>query len=167
MPHLAQVNLGWMRWPLNDPRMAAFRDQVPAINALADRSPGFVWRYQDVGGHAMGTRVLEDPLVLYNCSIWRTLEDLWRYVFTTGHHDLFRRRREWFQAPPNGWPLNVCWWLPPGTLVSVDEGMWRWNQLRVHGPSPPYFTLQEAYAPDGTLLPQGWRKACIDHGGHP
>jgi hypothetical protein len=41
--HLAQINLARMIAPLDDPRMTEFVAQLGPINALADRSPGFVW----------------------------------------------------------------------------------------------------------------------------
>ena len=42
--HLAEVNIGKFRYPTTDPRMAEFMDNLDRINALAERSPGFVWR---------------------------------------------------------------------------------------------------------------------------
>ncbi len=44
MPHLAQFNIGKIKHPLDDPRMAGFVDNLDRINALADISPRFVWR---------------------------------------------------------------------------------------------------------------------------
>jgi hypothetical protein len=43
---LAQVNIGRTRGEMTDPVMAEFVARLPEINALADQSPGFVWRLQ-------------------------------------------------------------------------------------------------------------------------
>ena len=45
--HLAQLNIGRLRHEAADPRMAEFIDNLALVNGLAERSPGFVWRYLD------------------------------------------------------------------------------------------------------------------------
>jgi hypothetical protein len=109
---LAQVNLAWMRYPLDDSRMADLRDEIDRINALGDRSPGCVWRFTTKGGAATDVRVLDDPRVLFNLTVWRSVEDLRRYVYHTEHAAFFRRRREWF-VPPLHEPVAM-WWVAPG-----------------------------------------------------
>ena len=54
--HLAQLNIGRLRYEVGDPRMADFVDNLALVNGLAERSPGFVWRYQDDSGSAIDTR---------------------------------------------------------------------------------------------------------------
>ena len=50
--HLAQVNIARMKGPLESPVMAGFVARLEEINALADRSPGFIWRLQTGEGNA-------------------------------------------------------------------------------------------------------------------
>src|SRR5438876_11271225 len=50
--HLAQLNIGRVRAPLEDPIMQGFVDRLADLNALADASPGFVWRLQTDAGNA-------------------------------------------------------------------------------------------------------------------
>ena len=50
--HLAQMNIARMLYPLDDPKMEGFTSQLETINALAERSPGFVWRLKDDDGDA-------------------------------------------------------------------------------------------------------------------
>jgi hypothetical protein len=50
--HLAQANIGRFRAPIDDPIMEGFRSQLDPINALADSTPGFVWRLQTEDGNA-------------------------------------------------------------------------------------------------------------------
>jgi hypothetical protein len=43
MMHLAQINIGRIKAPLDDPAMRGFVSRLAELNALADRSDGFVW----------------------------------------------------------------------------------------------------------------------------
>ena len=75
--HLAQVNIARMRTPLDDPIMADFVDQLAEVNALADESPGFVWRLADEsGGGATDIRAFDDDCILVNMSVWESVEAL-------------------------------------------------------------------------------------------
>ena len=44
--HLAQLNIALPLEPLTSYRLAGFVDLLGPVNALADRSPGFVWWLQ-------------------------------------------------------------------------------------------------------------------------
>lgn len=147
---LAQTNLAWLRYPFDDPRMAPMRDEIDRINRIGDDSPGFVWRFQTDAGDATDVRVLGDPTVLFNLSIWRSVEDLRRYVYDTEHLDFLRRRREWFRPPAKA-PLAM-WWITDGARPTISEAMARLDRLWRDGPTPEAFTLQTAYAPDGRPL---------------
>ena len=145
--HLAENNLAWMRYPFEDPRMAGMRDEIDRINRLGDRSPGFVWRFETAAGDATGVRVLDDPRILFNLTIWETVADLRRYVYRTEHVEFFRRRREWFLPPPRE-PVAL-WWVREGERPDVDEAMARIERLWRDGPSPDAFNLKQIYGPDG------------------
>jgi Domain of unknown function (DUF3291) len=51
--HLAQINVGRLVAPVDDPKVAEFMAGLEPINALADRAPGFVWRLQSASGNAI------------------------------------------------------------------------------------------------------------------
>ena len=148
--HLAQVNLAWIRYPLDDPRMAEFLEAIERINVLGDRSPGCIWRFRTAGGDATDARVLDDPRVLFNLTAWRTVDDLRRYAYRTEHTAFFRRRREWFLPPPK--PPLALWWVPEGYRPTVDESMARLDRLWQDGPTPEAFTLKVAHGVDGARL---------------
>ncbi|MGA7582260.1 MAG: DUF3291 domain-containing protein, partial [Pseudolabrys sp.] len=76
--HLAQFNIARILYPLDDPRMREFVENVDRVNGLADKIPGFVWRLQDERGHAMNIRVYDDPAILANLTVWETVEALER-----------------------------------------------------------------------------------------
>jgi hypothetical protein len=58
--------------PLDSPEMAEFVAQLAPVNALADRSPGFVWRLQTEAGDSTAIRAFDDPLILVNMSVWES-----------------------------------------------------------------------------------------------
>ncbi|MFB4320266.1 DUF3291 domain-containing protein [Actinomadura sp. 21ATH] len=149
--HLAQFNVGTMKHPLDDPRMAEFSALLDPVNALADAAPGFVWRLVEEGeADATGLRPA-GPDVIINFSVWESREALWDYVYRSAHLEVLRRRREWFRRHVEA--HLVMWWIPAGHVPTVAEGMERLALLRAEGPSPRAFTFRETYSPDGALVP--------------
>src|SRR5262249_54524264 len=118
--HLAQANVARMRARLDDPLMAGFVAQLDGINALADRSPGFVWRLQTDDGNATSIRAFDDERILFNMSVWESIEALHEYVYRSKHVAVFRGRRQWFEPHPG--PTLVLWWIESGSIPSIDEG---------------------------------------------
>lgn len=151
MPHfqLAQLNIGVIRAPMDSPVMADFANNLERINAVAEASPGFVWRLQTEAGDATDIRPFENENMLVNMSVWRDVESLHRYVYSSAHVELMRRRREWFE--PMKEAFLVLWWVPEGHRPSVDEAMARLESLRAHGPAPEAFSFRRPFpAPDAT-----------------
>jgi hypothetical protein len=142
---LAQLNVARMVAPIDDPRMAGFVAWLDEVNALAERSPGFVWRLQDESGNATGLPVTRDPLVIANLTVWRSVDDLRAFTYRSDHRLVFARRFEWFERWPG--PSVVLWWIPAGTIPDVAEGLRRLARLAGEGPSPEAFTFKQAYPP--------------------
>ena len=134
--HLAQLNLGLLVAPIDADEMTEFRLALDPINALAEATPGFVWRLQGNDG-ASSTYVdvpgVEDPLWAPNMSVWESLESLKHFMHKSGHATYLRRRREWFQRPPGA--INVLWWLPAGELPTLPDAVRRLRHLEAYGPS--------------------------------
>jgi Domain of unknown function (DUF3291) len=145
--HVAQVNIGRIRAPPDDPIMAGFRTQLDPINALADRSPGFVWRLQTEDGNAMAIRPYADERMAINMSVWESLEALQEFVYKSAHVAPLRDRKQWFE-PIEG-PILVLWWIPAGHIPTVEEARERLQHLKEHGPTPAAFTFRASLpAPD-------------------
>jgi hypothetical protein len=134
--HLAQFNIARIKYPLDDPRMAEFVENVARVNGLADKIEGFVWRLQDDSGNAMGMTVYDDARLLPNLTVWEDVEALERFVWKTVHSRFYGRREEWFE--PLDTPL-VMWWVPAGARPSMQEGVARRDHLMAHGPSDHAF----------------------------
>jgi len=151
--HLAQVNVARARGQPNEPVMAEFMAALPEINALAERSPGFVWRLQTEDGDATAIRPYGDPLILVNLSLWRDLDALREYVFRSDHAGYMRRRREWFQRFERVY--LALWWVPAGHIPTIGEAVERLAHLEAHGPTPSAFGFAQPFGPDGRPLPRG------------
>ena len=111
--HLAQINIGRILHPIDDPRMAGFVAQLDPINALADAAPGFVWRLQSSSGNATDVVYGDDPFVLVNMSVWESLEALRDYTYSSRHIGVFRDRAQWFEKMDQ--PHYCLWWVPAAT----------------------------------------------------
>ena len=118
--HLAQVNIARMKAPLEDPLMAGFVARLDDINALADRSPGFVWRLQTDAGDATYLRPYGDDRILVNLSVWQTIEDLQAYVYRSAHAEVLRQRHDWFERFEGAYV--ALWWVPAGIHHSTRLG---------------------------------------------
>jgi heme-degrading monooxygenase HmoA len=148
--HLAQVNIARLKAPLEDPLLAGFVARLDEINALADRSPGFVWRLQTSAGNATYLRPYDDDRILFNLSVWRSLEDLQAYVYKSAHVEVLRMRHEWFETFQGAYV--ALWWVPAGHIPSVDEARKRLAHLEANGPTPFAFTFKVRFPPDPELL---------------
>jgi len=135
--HLAQINIGRIRAPLEDPIMAEFVSNLDAINALAEGTPGFVWRLVGDGNDATSLRPFDDPMMLINMSVWESLEALRGFVYRSHHSRFVRNRLDWFEKLEG--PVYALWWIPVGHIPTVKEGIERLEHLRANGPSDRAF----------------------------
>ncbi|MGI5228599.1 DUF3291 domain-containing protein [Actinoallomurus sp. CA-142502] len=151
--HLAQLNVGRLCHPLDTAEAAGFVTGLEPINALADNSPGFVWRLVDEEGRdATAIRPYGDDMIV-NLSVWESFQALWDFTYRSDHLEYIRRRREWFTRMAE--PFTVLWWVPAGHLPSVEEALSRLTRLREAGPAPEAFTFRHRYEPDGGLAVTG------------
>jgi hypothetical protein len=130
---IAQLNIGRFRYPTDDPRMAEFMGNLDQINALAERSAGFVWRLKDESNNATAIRPASDPAMAVNLSVWESVDALERFVWATVHKQFYNRKREWFNAPSK--PHFVMWPVEPGHIPSLDEAMARLEHVMKRGDS--------------------------------
>ncbi len=153
--HLAQVNIGRARAPMDSPLMSGFVSQLEPINALADRSPGFVWRLQTESGDATSVQPYEDPGIHINMSVWESIQALRDFVYQTSHLGVMRDRAKWFENMPEAY--LALWWIPAGHVPSVAEARERLEFRRAWGDSPLAFSFAKAQpapeAPEGDPAP--------------
>ena len=83
--HIAHINIATALHPKGDKRIEEFYSKIDEINELAERSEGFVWRYEtdltdptsDAGG--------PDALLIVNMSVWESIESLFDYAYKSAH----------------------------------------------------------------------------------
>ncbi|MEU4037929.1 DUF3291 domain-containing protein [Streptomyces collinus] len=159
--HLAQLNVAALSHPLDDPRTAPFVELLDPVNAAADAAPGFVWRLVEEGAaDATALRPMGENVIV-NLSVWETQEALWEFTYRSGHLEVMRRRREWFERHVEA--HMVLWWVPAGHLPSVGEALERLADLRAHGPSPRAFTFASAH----TAAEAAQAAGAVQHGHAP
>lgn len=141
---LAQFNLARAVDTLDSPALSGFMAELKRINELADVSPGFVWRFEGGSPDEPAAAADNDPLVLLNLSVWRTVEDLFNYTYRSDHAKQFSRRREWFEQTRQ--PQLVLWWVPAGHRPTLAEGLGRLQELRTQGPTLRAFTFKHRFA---------------------
>jgi Domain of unknown function (DUF3291) len=150
MHQLAQINIARAVAPLDDPRLADFVAQLDEINTLAESSPGFVWRLKDDNGLSSSyVKAYDDPNMLVNMSVWASVESLYQFTYKSNHMNVFRERRNWFEAPSK--PHLVMWWIPAGHIPTVEEAKERLALLERLGPTAEAFTFKQIFPPPPAL----------------
>lgn len=128
--YLAQINGALMRTTFDDPLMAEFAANLDGINALADKSSGFVRRLEGKGGDATDIRPFAED-ILVDMSVLETPVDLFRYAFRSEHTEILKKR--WRRFAPFDETYSVLWWIPAGRVPTVEEAKERLNRLRELG----------------------------------
>ena len=131
--HVAQLNIGRFRYETDDPRMADFMNNLERINAVAERSPGFVWRYTDATGNATDTRPFDgDPRMAVNLSVWESIEALEKFVWQTVHTRFYARKHEWFDKLDGAYFVRVARAAPAAGRACTRRSS-GWNTSRRTG----------------------------------
>jgi hypothetical protein len=141
---VAQLNVGRAVAPMDDARMADFMARLDEVNALAEQSPGFVWRLQGENGNATDLKFDEDPRFIVNLTVWESPDDLFDFTYRSDHKTVFARRFDWFERSVG--PNVVLWWQPSGTLPTVEDALRRLELLAVNGPTSEAFTFKHRFA---------------------
>ena len=141
---LAQLNIALMKEPIDSPVMADFVANLDRVNALAEQSPGFIWRLKTTEGDATALRPMGEDLLI-NISVWQDVAALSAYVYGAGHVEIMRRRKEWFDKVHAA--HLVLWWVPANHRPSEQEAIQRLELLRSQGASAAAFTIRDAFPP--------------------
>ena len=135
--HLAQLNLARAVDDLDRPAMAEFMAALDRVNAIAAKSPGYVWRLNDPGLDAAARALLNDPRETYTLSVWESAAALEFFAWNTVHRRFMNNRHKWFVTPTA--PFLAIWWIPAGTTPDFADALARLEHLRAHGPSEHSF----------------------------
>ena len=147
---LAELNVGRLLAPTDDPRVADFMAALDKINGMGKRMPGFVWMMEGSGEPGRGnteTAIGGDPQSVSNLTVWEDVATLESFVWNTVHRQFYDRRAEWFEVL--GKMHFVMWWVPAGHRPTLDEALARLAHCQAHGDSDHAFGwsyLKEAQA---------------------
>jgi len=131
--YLAQMNMGRLLYPFEDPRISEFRESLDRVNAVADRSPGFVWRFKEEMSAIRDYLFDGDEMLLMTMSVWKSLDDLESFVWRTVHKQFYDRKHSWFIDLPD--PYFVMWTVPRGHHPDVREAKERLDFFATNGDS--------------------------------
>jgi hypothetical protein len=149
--HLAQFNIARLSAPIDAPQTREFREALDRINALAEASPGFVWRATGTGFDSEIPAVDVDPLILANLSVWESVEALAAFIYRSDHTSYLRRGKQWFE--PSEGTYQVLWWIPAGGLPQRAEGFAKLEELRRCGAGAEAFDFRNRF-PEPILTDQ-------------
>ena len=145
--HLAQVNIATAKYSYDDPAFAGFVDNLDRIYAMAEASPGFVWRHVTVDDDKEAKAIYADDSMIFNMSVWESFDAMHEFVYQSDHVDILRQRAKWFE--PQRRPTMALWWVEAGTIPGILESKHRLDLLATHGPTPDAFTFGKFFdAPD-------------------
>ncbi|AOW19957.1 DUF3291 domain-containing protein [Urechidicola croceus] len=143
---LAQINIAKLLKPINHPQIADFVNQLDEINALAEKSEGFVWRLKDDNSNdATGLSPFLNPNIIVNMSVWENAEVLKNYVYNSDHSKVFLRRKEWFEKPTKS--HMALWWIEEGKFPTVQQAKEKLEYLQKNGNSEVAFTFRDIKNP--------------------
>ena len=151
--YLAELNIAEAIHPMDDPRMDGFTSRINAVNAMADKAKGFVWRLVDDDPNADGAitlRPFENPNMLVNMSVWETIEDLYAFVYKTVHAKVMAGKPEWFSHLTSH--NIVMWWVPVGHIPTLGEAKEKLEVLDDQGPTLEAFTFKQMFTAQGKPL---------------
>ena len=131
-----------------DEIMQGFVRRLDPVNAVADASPGFVWRYETEDEEPQEVRVFGDQSILFNMSVWESIEDLEAFVYRSNHLEVLQKKTQWFERSTRA-PL-VLWWVEAGHIPSVEEAKERFDTLWQDGPSAAAFSFRARFVPPAT-----------------
>ncbi len=144
---------------MDDPRMQGFVGRIDIINALADRSDGFIWRLVDADeaiDGALDLRLPGSESTLVNMSVWRDIQSLFHFIYKTAHAKVMVDRDDYFI--PLTERFIVLWWVQDGHIPSLDEAKTKLDAIRAHGPTPEAFDFQTPFSATGKPIKTNFPK---------
>ena len=132
--NLAELKIGRLVAPTDDPRVVEFMNNLDNINGLGKRMPRFVWMMEGSGEPGTGnteTKIDGGPQFVTNLTVWEDLPSLETFVFKTLHAKFMDRKTEWFEVLTQ--QHFVMWWVEEGHRPSLDEALERLHYRKEHG----------------------------------
>lgn len=138
--HIAQINVARFREAREHPVNVPFEAALDEVNALAEASPGFVWRM-------IGEGDSDDPALTINMTVWESVEHLAAFAYRNlTHRAVMRRRAEWFVEMP---AYLALWWIEAGRVPGLAEGVAKLELIERVGPTREAFDFRTVFEKPG------------------
>jgi len=142
--HLAQVNIFHLIEPLDSDRLADFVAAINSVNSAAESAPGFIWRLKSEEGNVDSQNAFrwdtgDSAGILTNMSVWTSFEALKDFVYSPSHLEVLRKKRNWSFKVAEA--TTALWWIPAGSIPTIQDAETRVIDLRRNGPSASAFDL--------------------------
>lgn len=135
--HVAQFNWGILIDDWDTETVADFQNNLDRVNALAERSPGYIWHMpseeMEAGQLDADGALGGNPRMASTLSVWESVEQLDHFVHKTLHGAFLKRGAEWFEKPKG--PRHVIWPVAVGHKPTLSEAVSRQKKLGDNGPS--------------------------------
>lgn len=145
----AQVNIARMLLPLDHPQMADFVNSTARINAIAEKSPGFLWRWNEGDETSDTAKVFKDPKLVVNMSVWKSRNLLIEFTYHSDHVAIYKRKNEWFSKMESS---HMACWYTDTPLITLAEAKERLDYLDEYGETPYAFTFKSNYSPEDSNM---------------
>ena len=132
--HLAELNIGRLNAPVDDPRVHDFMANLDRVNGMGKRMPGFVWMMEGSGEPGTGNTensIGDDPQFVANLTVWEDAGSLRNFAFNTVHKQFYERRAEWFELL--GEQHFVMWHVADVHKPTLEEALARLEHLKAQG----------------------------------
>ena len=143
MYHIAQANYSQWKPDISQELMKDFLEQADYVHDLAENSEGYVWRYEyDPHNHTLD-KLFGVARVIFNMTVWETIDDLKVFAFKNLHGDVMQRREDWFISISV--KRSVLWWIQDQHTPTADEAKIRLDMLNELGPTAEAFTFGKLF----------------------
>jgi Domain of unknown function (DUF3291) len=142
--NLAQINISKSKGLPDSPVMASFMEKIDEVNAIAESSPGFLWRLKSDDGNATSIKVFDDEMIIVNMSVWESFDAFKGFVFNGLHAAMMRRRNEWFEK--SDFSNLAMWWIPEGHTPTTDEAKGKLEKIATEGDTQEAFRFKNLFS---------------------
>ncbi|HRF93997.1 MAG TPA: DUF3291 domain-containing protein [Aggregatilineales bacterium] len=143
--HLAQINIALPLAPLDSEQLYGFVSRIDEINAIAEKTAGFIWRLKGEADNALALRVFEDDRLIINMSVWENFDALYNYTYYSDHAQVYRQKGGWMEKLAYA---HMClWWQPAGQHPTAHDGRVRLEYFQKNGATPYAFTFKTRFTP--------------------
>ena len=145
MYYIAQANYSQWKPDVSQNLMKDFLSQVEAVHSAAEISKGYVWHYDYDPHSKMLDELFGIERIIFNMTVWETIEDLKDFAFKNLHSEVMKRRAEWFNQQPGN--TTVLWWIEQQNRPTAQEAKNKFDMLDELGPTRNSFNFSTLFDP--------------------